>query len=70
VVVAAVAGVAALLAAIFPLTPGFSSADTLAAILAATVTAAVAVMWIPLADRLERRLPEEGAGDALVFLAR
>jgi hypothetical protein len=67
--VAAWAAVAALLAAIFPLTPGFSPADAVAATVAAAVTAAVTLTWVPLVDRFVRKLPEAGAGDALVFLA-
>jgi len=67
--VATAALVAALLTAIFPLTPGFSPGDTFAAIVAATVTAAAAVIWVPLADQVARRLPDAGAGDALVYLA-
>jgi hypothetical protein len=63
------AALGALLAAIFPLTPGFSATETLAATIAAIVTAAASVAWVPLADRLARRLPEAGAGDLLVFLA-
>jgi hypothetical protein len=38
---------AALLPAIFPLTPGFSAADTLVAVVAAAVTAIVAVAAVP-----------------------
>ena len=63
------AALGAVLAAIFPLTPAFSPAETLAATIAAAVTAVAAVAWIPLADRLARRLPQAGAGDLLVFLA-
>src|SRR5438477_5257976 len=59
-VVMPAAAVAALLPAIFPLTPAFSAADTLAAIVAAAVTAAVAIGIVALADRLARGLP--GAG--------
>lgn len=68
-VVVPLAALGALLAAIFPLTPGFSPAETGAATIAAAITAAASVAWIPLADRLSRRLPEAGAGDLLVFLA-
>lgn len=60
---------AALLPAIFPLTPGFSAADRSAAVLAAAVTAAGAVGIVALADRLARGLPRAGAGESLVVAA-
>src|SRR5919201_577487 len=69
VLVAPAVVVAALLPAIFPLTPGFSAADTLAAVIAAAVTAAVAVGVVALADRLARRLPRAGAGESTVVAA-
>jgi hypothetical protein len=59
----------ALLAAIFPFTPGFSSAATGAATIAAGITAVASLTWVPLADRLARPLPQAGAGNLLVFLA-
>src|ERR687888_2252868 len=69
VLVAPAVVVAALLPAIFPLTPGFSAADTLAAVIAAAVTAAVAIGVVGFADRLARGLPRAGAGEALVVAA-
>ena len=68
-VVVLLAAIGALLAAIFPFTPGFSPAETEAAAIAAAVTATAAFAWVPLADRLARRLPEAGASDRLVLLA-
>ena len=61
--------VAALLPAIFPLTPGFSATDTLAAVIGAAVAAAAAVGIVALAERLGRRLPRSGAGESLVVAA-
>jgi hypothetical protein len=58
---------AALLPAIFPLTPGFSAADTVAAVVAAAVVATVAIGVVPLAERLGRKLPWSGASDGIVF---
>ena len=69
VLVASVATVGALLSAIFPLTPGFSVGDSLATTIAAGVTAAMALGWVALGERLARGLPGAGAGDALVYLA-
>jgi hypothetical protein len=57
----------ALLPAIFPLTPWFSEADTLAAVVAAAVTAAVALAIIPIAAFGGHRLPRADAPDAFVF---
>jgi hypothetical protein len=68
-VVALPAALGAVLAAIFPFTLGFSPAEMEAATIAAAVTAAVSVAWVPLADRLARRLPKAGAGDLLLLLA-
>ena len=68
-VVAPLAAIGALLAAIYPFTPGFSPAQRGAAWIAAVVVAATAIGWVPLADRLARRLPKAGAGEPLVFLA-
>jgi hypothetical protein len=59
--------VAALLPSIFPLNPGFAPTDTGASVLAATVTAVVAIGIIPLTDRLARGIPGAGAGDVFVF---
>jgi hypothetical protein len=67
VVLAPSAVVAALVSAIFPLTPGFSAADTAAAVSAAALTALIALAVIPLTARLARGLPRAGAGDSLVF---
>lgn len=61
--------VAAVAPAILPLTPGFSSADTGAAIIASVVAAALAVSIVPLADRLGATVAESGAGDRLLFTA-
>jgi hypothetical protein len=58
---------AALLPAIFPLTPGFSAVDTLGAVVAAAVVATVAIAVVPLAARLARALPRSGARDGIVF---
>jgi hypothetical protein len=68
-VVVAAAVLAALLPAIFPLTPGFSTSDPATAAVAAAVTAAVAIAIIPLADQGARRLRRAGAGNTLVFAA-
>jgi hypothetical protein len=59
--------VAALLAGIFPLTPGFAASDTTAAVIAAAVTATAAVSVVPIADRAARAIPRAGAGELLVF---
>jgi hypothetical protein len=61
--------VAALLPVIFPLTPGFSANDTLAAVIAAAVTAAIAIGIVGLADHVARGLPRAGAGESLVVAA-
>lgn len=58
---------AALLPAIFPLTPGFSATDTVAAVVAAAIVAAVAIAIVPLAARLGRELPRSGVRDGIVF---
>jgi hypothetical protein len=58
------AALAALLPAIFPLTPGFSAADTFAAIVAAVVTAIVAVAAVPATSALGRRFAR---ADPLLF---
>jgi hypothetical protein len=58
---------AALLPGIFPLTPGFSAADTVAAVVAAAVVAAVAIAIVPLAERFAQALPRSGAHDGIVF---
>jgi hypothetical protein len=61
--VAAAALVAALLPAILPLTPGFSAADTVAAVAAASLTSVVAVGVVPMATYLLRWTQD----DALVL---
>lgn len=66
-VLAPSAVVAAAVSAIFPFTPGFSKADTAAAVVAAIGTALIALAVVPSADRLARGLPYAGAGDSLVF---
>ena len=58
---------AALLPAIFPLTPAFSVTDTLAAVVAAAVVATVAIAIVPLAERFAQTLPRSGAQDGIVF---
>jgi hypothetical protein len=63
------AAIGALLVSIFPLTPRFSPAATVAATIAAGITAVASLIWVPLADRLARALPQAGAGNLLVFLA-
>ena len=68
-VVVPLAALGAVLAAIFPLTPAFSPAETGAATIAAVVTAAASVAWVPLADRFAQRLPRAGADDVLTFVA-
>lgn len=64
---------AAVLAAAAPTvlwwTPGFSAADTGAAIIASAIAALAAVSIVPLADRLGRGLAGSGAGDRLLFTA-
>jgi hypothetical protein len=67
VAVGAGAVLAALLPGIFPLTPGFSAADTVAAVVAAAVAATVAIAIVPLTQRLGRELPRSGASDKIVF---
>ena len=69
VVVVPAAAVAALLPAIFPLTPGFSPASTAQAVIVAAVAASMAIAIVPLTDRLARGLPAAGAGEALVVAA-
>jgi len=66
---ALVAVLAATGAAIFPLTPGFSRADTSAAVIAALVTAALTVAIVPLADRLGRGIARAAAAEPLVLAA-
>jgi hypothetical protein len=58
---------AGLLPAIFPLTPGFSATDTLAAVVATAVAAAVAVGLVPATAYLAHRPADAGARDAIVF---
>jgi VIT1/CCC1 family predicted Fe2+/Mn2+ transporter len=60
---------AGLLAGILPLTPGYSTSNPLAAVVAAAVTAAASAAVVPVAYRLGRGLPRAGAGDLLVFTA-
>src|SRR5919201_338207 len=66
VAVGAGAVLAALLPGIFPLTPGFSAADTVAAVVAAAVAATVATAIVPLTQRLALGLPQSGARDGIV----
>lgn len=67
VLVALFAGAAALAAGLFPLTPGFSAADTKAAVIAALVVAALSVAVVAAAALVGRTLPRAGAADVLVF---
>ena len=67
--VAPVAVVAALLPAILPLAPGFSTSDTLAAVIASAITAGGAIVIVPLANRAGVALSGSGAGDSLLFVA-
>lgn len=50
-------------------TPGFSAANTEAAIIASAVAALLAVWIIPLINRLARPLPRSGADDRLLYAA-
>jgi hypothetical protein len=50
-------------------TPGFSTGNTRAAIIASAVAAVVAVSIVPLANRLGAALTDSGAGDRLLFIA-
>lgn len=50
-------------------TPGFSSANTLAAVIASAVAALIAVSIVPLTNRLATTLAGSGAGDCLLFTA-
>ena len=68
VLVAPAAVLAGLLSGIFPLTPGFSAADTLAAVIAAAVTAAVAVAIVPITAYLGWGVARADARDALIFM--
>ena len=58
---------AALLPAVFPLTPGFSATNPVAAAVGAAVVAAVAIAVVPLAERVARKLPRSSARDGIVF---
>ena len=58
---------AALLPGIFPLTPGFSARETVAAVVAAAVAAAAAIAIVPLAQRFAENVPRSGARDRTVF---
>lgn len=69
VVLVPAAAVAAVLPAIFPVTPGFSGANTPAVVIAAAVTAALAIAIVPLADRLASGLPRAGSGESLIVVA-
>ena len=57
----------ALLPAIFPLTPGFSAADTRVAVVAAAVTALVAIAIVPISTLVGRGLAAADTPNALVF---
>jgi hypothetical protein len=64
---------AAVVAAVAPTvlwwTPGFSAANTLAAVIASAVAALIAVSIVPLTNRLAMPLVGSGAGDRLLFTA-
>lgn len=60
---------AAGLAAIFPLTPGFSPSNTIAAIAAAAIAAAASLAVVVVTDRVGRGLARSGTGDTLIFTA-
>ncbi len=63
------ASLAALAAALFSLSPGYSPDDTFAAVIAAVVAAAIALTCVPLAARIAARTTTEGApGAASVVL--
>jgi len=50
-------------------TPGFSTADTTAAVLASVAAALIAISIVPLTNRLATPQAGSGAGDALLFTA-
>jgi hypothetical protein len=64
---------AAVVAAVAPTvlwwTPGFSAANTMAAVIASAVAALIAVSIVPLTNRLAMPLAGSGAGDLLLFTA-
>ena len=64
--IAPTAVLAALLPGILPLTRGFSRGDPLAAVVAAAVTALVALGIVPFATLVARDVPHAGARDELV----
>jgi hypothetical protein len=63
------AAVAAVAPLALPWTPGFSAADTEAAIFASLAAALLAVAIVPLAVRVGRALAGSGAGDPLLVIA-
>jgi hypothetical protein len=64
-----VALAAGVVAGVYPLTPGFSTHDTVAVVVAAAIVAAVSVAVVPAANRAGRTLPRTGADDLLIFTA-
>src|SRR5438067_1486281 len=64
-----VAVVAAVVPTVLWWTPGFSPANTEAALIASAVAALVAVSIVPFTNRLAMPLAGSGAGDRLLFLA-
>jgi len=66
---ALVALAAAVFAGVFPLTPGFSMNDTVAAVVAAGVTAVVSVAVVPLANSAGRKLAHAGTDELLISVA-
>jgi hypothetical protein len=69
VLLALVAVAAAVLAGVYPLKPGFSIHNTVAAVVAAAVTALVSVAVVPLANRVGRGFAHAGADDLLIYTA-
>jgi hypothetical protein len=67
VVVGGGAVLAGLLPAIFPLTPGFSADETVAAVVAAAIAAAAAVGIVPLTHSVAKALPGSGAQQRLLY---
>jgi len=69
VLLALVALAAAAAAGVYPLTPAFSMHDTVAAVVAAAITALVSVAVVPLANRIGRGLANARADDLLIYVA-
>jgi hypothetical protein len=69
VLLALAALAAAVVAGVYPLTPGFSMQDKVAAVVAAAITALISVMIVPLANRVGRGLAGSGADEVLIYTA-